>query len=252
MIASALLRALRSLFHPVIVLVVTLPFVVAAVVWTGLLIAFWRPWSTALAGALHLDRVAAGLAGWHLDWLATGSNALLLFALVVMATLLTALLIVSLIAMPMMVRMVSRQDYSDLVAAKGGSTLGSIANAAGALLVYVPVWLISVVFWILPPAGQLLSLLATAWLNFRLFLYDALAEHASREEYRMVKSGADARFLALGLICALLQIVPFVGLVAPVYAGLVFIHAGLSELRRVRSSNFRAPPTTVVRPRVRA
>ena len=69
----------------------------------------------------------------------------------------------------------------------------------------------------------ILSLIATGWLNCRLFRYDALAEHASREEYRAIKAYADARFFTLGLIMAALQWIPVVNLVAPVYAGLFLL-----------------------------
>jgi hypothetical protein len=251
MIAIPLLRALRSLFHPAILLMVILPFMGALIVWIGLLMAFWNPWSRALASAVHLNQVAGMLTAWHLDWLATGSTTLLLLALAGMATLLTALVIVALIAMPMMVRLVSRQEYADLVPARGGTLAGSLVNVVTSTLVYVPVWLISLAFWLLPPIGQLLSLCATGWLNARLFRYDALAEHASKEEYRTIKHQADGRFFALGVIVAALQWVPVVNLVAPIYAGLVFVHASLLELRRVRAANFRAPPTTVLRPRAR-
>ena len=46
---------------------------------------------------------------------------LLLLALIGMATLLTALVIIAIVAMPMMVRLVAREEYADLVPAHGGS-----------------------------------------------------------------------------------------------------------------------------------
>lgn len=248
-LAGPLLSALRSLFHPAIALMVALPFVVALLLWSGLLIAFWQPWSRFFAAALRLDRAANFLAAWHLDWIAVGSNATLLLALFAVATLLTALLIVTMIAMPVMVRVVAAQDYPDLVPKYGGTALGSVVNALVTFFIYIPVWFVTLVLWLLPPGGQILSLIATGWLNARLFRYDALAEHASREEYQAILEGTGARFLTLGVIVAGLQWVPIANLIAPVYAGLVFVHAGLRELRRVRAARFRTLPATVLRVR---
>src|SRR5438105_13692740 len=120
MIGTHLLRALRSLFQPMIILMIALPFAAALIIWTGLLMAFWTPWSHALASAVHLNQVANMLTAWHLDWLATGSTTLLLLALVGMATLLTALIVLAVIAMPVLVRLVCVQVDADPGPVHGG------------------------------------------------------------------------------------------------------------------------------------
>jgi len=81
------------------------------------------------------------------------------------------------------------------------------------------------------------SLLLNAWLNQRLFRYDALALHADREELRQVVRDARGRLFALGLVLAPLSLVPLVNLVAPLYAGIAFAYLCLGELAALRSSS---------------
>jgi len=73
-----------------------------------------------------------------------------------------------------------------------------------------------------------------AYLNQRLFRYDALAEHASREEYAQVIERSTLKLYLLGAVVGLLQFVPLLNLFLPVYAGLAFIHLCLAELQQLR------------------
>ena len=77
--------------------------------------------------------------------------------------------------------------------------------------------------------------LLNAWLNQRLFRYDALALHAGRDELPAVIRGARGRLLLLGLLLAPLSLVPFVNLIAPIYAGIAFAYLCLSELAAYRA-----------------
>ncbi|MFH0935054.1 MAG: EI24 domain-containing protein, partial [Pseudomonadota bacterium] len=83
----------------------------------------------------------------------------------------------------------------------------------------------------------LLPLALMAYLNQRLFRYDALAEHASREEIAQVVERAAPRLYLLGLLTGLLQFVPLLNLIAPVYVALAFIHLCLGELRILRQQS---------------
>jgi CysZ protein len=76
----------------------------------------------------------------------------------------------------------------------------------------------------------------SAYLNQRLFRYDALAEHATRDEYRLLVTRMKWPLYGLGVLLAALYYVPFVNLVAPVFSGLAFTHFCLRELERMRRS----------------
>ena len=73
-----------------------------------------------------------------------------------------------------------------------------------------------------------------AWLNRRTFAYDALAAHATRQEWRRLFEQHRGRMLLLGVLLGLLGHVPFVGLLVPAFAALAYVHYGLAALRRER------------------
>jgi hypothetical protein len=72
------------------------------------------------------------------------------------------------------------------------------------------------------------------YFNQRVFRYDALAEHATRAEIVELIGRNRGELLLLGVALALIGHIPLVGLVMPVYGGLVFIHYGLARLGDLR------------------
>jgi CysZ protein len=97
-------------------------------------------------------------------------------------------------------------------------------------------WLVTLPLWLTGIGGLLVASVNSAYLHQRLFRYDALAEHATREEYRLIVHHARGRLFVLGLALALLNYVPFVNLVAPVFSALAFTHFCLAELVALRSA----------------
>ena len=73
-----------------------------------------------------------------------------------------------------------------------------------------------------------------AWLNRRTFAFDALAVHATDDEWRGLRRQHGGALLLLGLIMALLAYIPFMGLLAPSLAALAYLHFCLESLRRLR------------------
>jgi uncharacterized protein involved in cysteine biosynthesis len=158
-------------------------------------------------------------------------GALLLFFPIVSAT---ALVVTSVVAMPIALPYIAATDYPQLEPRGFGSNLGSIGNALWATLIYLLLFLLTLPLWFIPFAALVVPLLLGAGLNARLFRYDALSDHADAAEYRAIRKQHRGELFGLGLVAALLQIVPFVNLVSPVYSGLSFIHYGLAELQRRR------------------
>ena len=60
---------------------------------------------------------------------------------------------------------------------------------------------------------------------------------ADRHELPAVIRGARGRLLLLGLLLAPLSLIPFVNLLAPIYAGIAFTYLCLNELAAYRSRN---------------
>jgi CysZ protein len=221
----ALARALPVLFSPRILAVVFLPLIGAAVFWT---VVAWFAW--------------APLARWLSVVLLGGDSGFSLFAasafaalLLMLAAVLTVLVAVAVLAMPVIVDAVADRDFPALAKLHGGTFAGSVFNAAAAIAVYFPLWLLALFLLAVPPIYVAVSLLLNAWLNQRLFRYEALALHAGRDEMRAVNSGARGRLFLLGLALAPLSLIPVVNLLVPIYAGIAFTCLCLDELETNRA-----------------
>lgn len=233
-VISALVEAFKTLFHPKMLALVLWPMLVAVVLWVAAAAFFWSSWIAGLSGLLQATSLE--------QWLAQGIFAVMshyligivLVLLLFPAIYVTALVITALFAMPMMVSHVARRDYPELERKQGGSTAGSVVNSVLAIAVYCAGWVLSLPLWLFSPLALVLPVVLLAYLNQRLFRYDALAEHASRSEYAQVIERATPKLYLLGALVGLLQFVPVLNLFSPVYVGLAFIHLCLAELRRQR------------------
>jgi len=232
-VLTALQRALFSLFHPRMLLLMIWPMAAAMLLWGSLSLMFWGDWVAFLSQWL-----AGSSLGPYLDsgasWVAGSAVALLLLLTLLPLTYATALLLTALFAMPSMVRHVAGRDYPGLEEKHGGSNLGSAWNGFVAMAVFLGLWLITLPVWLVSPLAPALPLLLGAYLNQRLFRYDALAEHASQEEFEDLVEQAAGRLYLLGALLAVVQFVPVLNFFAPVYIGLAFIHLCLAELARLR------------------
>ena len=233
-IYSAFSRALRDLVHPRVLAVVLLPMLGAIVLWTVLAWIFWDSWLAALRAVIDGTSVGAWL-GASASWLLSGSTIVILLALLLPAMFVTALLITELVAMPVIVSVVAR-GYPALVKRGDSGMTGSVVNATAAVVVFLLLWIVTLPLWFTGIAAAVLPALTSAYLNQRIFRYDALSEHATRDEYRTIVRGAKGRLYGLGLLLAMLYYVPFVNLIAPVASGLAFTHFCLAELERLRRS----------------
>lgn len=227
-------RAALDLPRPRIVSMLIAPMLLALVLWGGLYWVYGASWLAALGGLLEDSPLTHWLGSTIAGWVhGLGAGALLLL-LLLPAVYLTAILLTSLLFMPILLAVVAGNHYPDLDRRHGGSNLGSLMNSLRALAIYVVLWLVSLPFWLLGPLGAGGALLLNAWLNQRLFLYDALAEHASREELARLRARADWRLYALAGFLGLLHLVPIINFFAPIYMGLAFTHYALGQLARLR------------------
>jgi uncharacterized protein involved in cysteine biosynthesis len=231
---SALVEALKTLFHPKMLSLVLWPMLVAVVLWVGAAMFYWGSWVEGMTGmvqATPLEQwMEQGVFAVVSHYLATVILVLLLFP----AIYVTALVLTAVFAMPMMVSHVARTCYPELELKQGGSNAGSVANAALAIVVYCAGWVLSLPLWLFSPLALVLPVILMAYLNQRLFRYDALAEHASREEYGQIVERATVKLYLLGAVVGLLQFVPLLNLFSPIYVGLAFIHLCLAELKQLR------------------
>ena len=236
-IARSLLLAFASLFHPRMLWLMVWPMLLSLLVWGVAAIVLWgrtaawlaehfRQWAGSGVFFLRFEAGDAVLVAAHLFML-------LLF---IPAVWLTALLILSVFGMPAMVEHVAQRHFPDLARRRGGGLAGSAWNGLVAMAGLAGLALVSIPFWLVPPLWPLIPVAIMGWLNQRVLRYDALSEHASADEMRLIFATRRRALYVMGAVLALLAYVPLVGFVAPVLFGLAFIHLLLGELQRLRTA----------------
>ena len=205
-------RAVMYCLHPRVIALSVLPVVIMGVASLGLGYFFWDSALAVVRRSLDGFAWLASMVRW-LDGLGLGQLDLvlapvLLLLLVIPVIVVVSLLFVALFMTPAMVTMVAGRRFAQLDRKKGGSflasllwSLGSTALAAVVLLVTIPLWLIPPLILILPP-------LIWGWLTYRVMSYDALAEHASREERRQILRENRWPLLTIGVLSGYLGVAP--------------------------------------------
>ncbi len=227
-------RAATDLLQPRVLSVMFLPMLGALALWGGLTWWFGAAWLAGLDGFVASAPMPDWMGVSLTEWLLGFASFVLLAALLLPAIYITALLITSLLFMPMLVNLVAQRHYPDLARRQGGSFAGSVGNGLYALFVYLLLWLLTLPFWLLGPFGAAISVLLNAWLNQRLFVYDALSEHASAAELSQLRREGGWPLYLLAAVLGLLYFVPLLNFFAPIYMGLAFTHYGLDKLAQSR------------------
>ncbi|MEO6975260.1 MAG: EI24 domain-containing protein [Gallionella sp.] len=234
-ILDALAKALRDLFQFRILWIVIWPILAAVLLWLILGVTFWGTFSGWIVNGLAYLGVQHWLDGLEPRWVANAIQAALHMILFVPMVFLTALLITAFFAMPALIRLVGDRDYPRLKRQNGGSVAGNLFNAVLAIVVFVAIWVFTLPLWFIG-VGVVLPFVAATYLNQRMFRYDALAEHGSSEEMKILFSKYQSSWWGLGLLTGLLQFVPLLNLFAPALTGLAFIHFGLARLANLRQA----------------
>jgi hypothetical protein len=235
-VIQALLRAGGNLLEPRILALLLLPVLGSFVLWAILTWVFWEAWTGFISGMLRTTMVAGWLQNWSAVWVIDYTAVLAVLIAVLPAMLVTALVITEIVAMPVIVRFVADRYHPQLAHAFGGSVAGSVANAAVAIVIFAVLWVGTLPLWLTGFGAVLAPVLTSAWLNQRLFRYDALADHASREEFADFVRSSRRELFFLGVLLSLLLYVPLLNLAVPVLAGLAFTQFGLGRLAVMRRS----------------
>ena len=238
-VGKAFSGAARSLVHPIILAILLVPTVVALAIWIGVGWAYWDTWTSGIRSAVVDHASFSWTANWDVSRVATWLAAAVVLAMLAPFVILTALLIATVFAMPMLVRHVAKSSYPNLARRHGGTVIGSIWNATAAIFLFTLLWIVTLPLWLLGPLAVCLPLLLSAYLNQRLFRYDALSDHADAAEMARIFEVARGRLFLLGLVTGVIYFIPPFNLIAPVFAALAFIHLCMDELQRLREGESR-------------
>ncbi|MCK9387412.1 MAG: EI24 domain-containing protein [Sulfuritalea sp.] len=228
---AAFTKSLRDLTRADVLWQALWPPLVALVLWTAVAVAVWAQ------GVALMARVVSMLpglpwSGW--EWVGHWAAVFLLLAAFASLVYFTAIVLVAVFALPNLVNLVAARDYPDLGRHGENAFWGSLGNTLGSGAIFVVGCFFMLPLLLIPGALLVLPLLWGAWFNQRTFRFDALAEHATRNEMQSLLRENRGRFHFAGLGAAAAAHVPLVNLLAPALTALVFVHLGLAALRRQR------------------
>lgn len=186
MLLDAFWRAAAYCLHPRVIALSLLPL--GGMVLLAVLLGYFY-WDSAVQGVLGWIEGASGL-GPLWAWLkglglgdVSGVVAPLLVVLLATPVLVVlVLLIVSMFMMPSLVNLVAGRRFPALERRKGASVLASIGWSLGSTLLAGIALVVSMPLWLVPPLVLILPPLIWGWLTYRVMAFDALSDHASREE----------------------------------------------------------------------
>ena len=150
------------------------------------------------------------------------------------ASYLVAMLLTAIVVLPLLLNHLAATDYPDVARLGRDSVLAGAWNSIVAALLFLVGWVLTLPLWLVPGMALVLPLFWMAWLNRRTFAFDALAVHATDDEWRTLRWRHGGALLLLGGFMALLAYIPFMGLLAPSLAALAYLHYCLEALRRQR------------------
>lgn len=259
---TSLFRALFSQLHIRMLLLTLLPLMIGLGLW-GLLL--WQGLQP-LIDQIHqwfsqyalFQTVGSTLDAWGLSAIRSVMVPLLAMWLLLPLMILSALVLVSALAMPAIGRHVALHHYPQLEMRHGGSFAGSLWISVSSFILFLAIWLVTLPLNLVPLFALFIQPLLWGWLTSRVMAYDALADFADHEERRAILARQRWPLLAIGVATGSLGAIPgllwlggvisvilfpllaalaiWLYLLVFVFSGLWFQHYCLDALARLRST----------------
>ena len=147
------------------------------------------------------------------DYIGAGALKMIMVPLILMVlllplTLVIVTLIMNVAAMPAIVKHVGARQYPNLAQKKGGTLIGGLALNVVTMLKFVPIWLVTLPLYIFPPLAIMVQVILFGRLNARVMAYDALADHASAEEFAAIVKLHARHLTTIGVISGACGAIP--------------------------------------------
>jgi hypothetical protein len=259
---DSLWRAVAYCMHPRVILLSLVPLVLMVVLSFGLGYFYWEAAVASVSAWLQDYALMQAFLGW-LERLGMGAlrtvfAPLLVLMLATPVMVVLCLLLVALFMTQAMVDLVAQRRFASLQRKHGGSVLASVLWSLGSTVMALVVLVLSMPMWLVPPLVLILPPLIWGWLTYRVFAFDALATHASRDERQHIMRENRNVFFLMGVLSGYLGAAPsllwasgamFIAL-APLlvplaiwvytlvfaFASLWFSHFALSALQQLRTA----------------
>ena len=261
-------RAVAYCVRPRVIALSFLPLILMVAMALGLGYLYWEPAIDWVRNTLEASAVIKTMLDW-LQGIGAGALKPVLAPLIVIFAVtplivVVSLLVVALLMAPALVSLVAERRFPNLERKRGGSWLGALVWSLGSTLLAMIALVVSVPLWLVPPLILILPPLIWGWLTYRVMAYDALAEHASRQERIELLRRHRGWLLGIGVLTGFLGAAPsmlwasgalfavaFV-LLIPVavwvytlvfaFSALWFAHFSLAALQALRAETANMPP----------
>jgi hypothetical protein len=205
-------RAVAYCLRPRVMMLSVLPLLLMGGLFLGLGYLYWNTATEAvrqwLETATWLGSISSWLVSLGLIKLETVLAPLMLVFVVTPLIVVLSLLIVSLMMTPALTALVAEKRFPALERLRGGSLLASLWWSLTSTLLALIALLVSLPLWLIPPLILILPPLIWGWLTYRVMAFDALAEHASREERQEIFRRHRLPLLGVGVFCGYLGAAP--------------------------------------------
>ncbi len=209
---DAFWRAVAYCLHPKVILLSLAPL---AVVGGGVALLgyyYWEPAVDAVRGSLEQWSLLASFFAWLAAVGAGGFQSvfapLVIVALAIPLCVVASLVLVAWLMTPAMVRLVELRRFPTLERRQGGGFLQGLLWSLGCTLVALAALVASLPLWLIPPLVLVVPPLIWGWLTYRVFSYDVLAVHASRDERRRLMAAHRWPLFGMGVLAGYLGAAP--------------------------------------------
>lgn len=205
-------RAAAYCMHPRVIALSFLPLLVMVGLALGLGYFFWDPALEWVRVSLDSVSLMSTFWGW-LQSMGMGKLKTVLVPLIVIFAVTPVVVILSLVLVavmmtPALVSLVAERRFPQLERKKGGSLMVSVMWSLGSTLLALLVLVLTLPLWLVPPLILILPPLIWGWLTYRVMSFDALADHASKEERREIMRQHRSNLLVIGIISGYLGAAP--------------------------------------------
>jgi hypothetical protein len=207
-------RAVAYCVRPRVIALSFLPLILMVVLALGVGYFYWDSALEWVRAGLESSAIVSTMLAWLQGIGAGGLKTVLAPLIVIFAVtpviVLLALLVVAMLMAPALVVLVAERRFPHLERKHGGSWLASAVWSLGSTLLALLALIVSIPLWLVPPLILILPPLIWGWLTYRVMAYDALAEHASREERLEIFQRYRGWLLGIGVLTGFLGAAPSV------------------------------------------
>ena len=211
---DAFWRAALYCLHPRVIALSILPLIIMAAVTLALGYFYWDNALAAVRSNLESLELVNSMMAWLERFGLSGLRMVLapviVLFLAIPVIVIAALLFVAWMMTPAMVSLVAERRFAHLERKEGGSIWASVAWSLASTAVAIIALAVSIPLWLIPPLILVLPPLIWGWLTYRVMAFDALAQHASREERREIFKMYRGTLLGIGIISGYLGAAPSV------------------------------------------